>query len=135
MEQTFGSYVREKRMARGLSLRGLAAKLEVSPVYMSNMENDRRPAPTKEKMDRLIEILGLCQADTELLLDLAAKSKTQRVSADLPEYIMERDIVRAALRTAKEVDVPLMHEKRADHVNAITKEEWLTMYSNPRVSE
>ena len=83
MEQTFGSYVREKRMARGLSLRGLAAKLEVSPVYMSNMENDRRPAPTKEKMDRLIEILGLCQADTELLLDLAAKSKTQRVSADL----------------------------------------------------
>lgn len=70
MEQTFGSYVREKRMARGLSLRGLAAKLEVSPVYMSNMENDRRPAPTKEKMDRLIEILGLCQADTELLLDL-----------------------------------------------------------------
>ena len=88
MEQTFGSYVREKRMARGLSLRGLAAKLEVSPVYMSNMENDRRPAPTKEKMDRLIEILGLCQADTELLLDLAAKSKTQRVSADLPEYIM-----------------------------------------------
>jgi len=85
MEQTFGSYVREKRMARGLSLRGLAAKLEVSPVYMSNMENDRRPAPTKEKMDRLIEILGLCQADTELLLDLAAKSKTQRVSADLPD--------------------------------------------------
>ena len=104
MEQTFGSYVREKRMARGLSLRGLAAQLEVSPVYMSNMENDRRPAPTKEKLDRLIEILGLCQADTELLLDLAAKSKTQRVSADLPEYIMERDIVRAALRTAKEVD-------------------------------
>lgn len=38
-------------------------------------------------------------------------------------------------RTAKEVDVPLMHEKRTDHVNAITKEEWLTMYSNPRVSE
>ena len=37
MEQTFGSYVREKRMARGLSLRALAAKLEVSPVYMSNI--------------------------------------------------------------------------------------------------
>ena len=28
---------------------------------------------TKEKMDRLIEILGLCQADTELLLDLAGQ--------------------------------------------------------------
>ena len=123
MEQTFGSYVREKRMARGLSLRGLAAqlevKLEVSPVYMSNMENDRRPAPTKEKMDRLIEILGLCQADTELLLDLAAKSKTQRVSADLPEYIMERDIVRAALRTAKEVDAT--DEEWQEFIDRITQ--------------
>ena len=119
MEQTFGSYVREKRMARGLSLRGLAAKLEVSPVYMSNMENDRRLAPTKEKMDRLIEILGLCQADTELLLDLAAKSKTQRVSADLPEYIMERDIVRAALRTAKEVDAT--DEEWQEFIDRITQ--------------
>ena len=72
MEQTFGSFVREKRMARGLSLRGLAAKLEVSPVYMSNMENNRRPAPTKEKLDHLIEILGLGQEDIERLLDLAA---------------------------------------------------------------
>ena len=107
MEQTFGSYVREKRMARGLSLRGLAAKLEVSPVYMSNMENDRRPAPTKEKMDRLIEILGLCQADTELLLDLAAKSKTQRVSADLPE------------RTAKEVDAT--DEEWQEFIDRITQ--------------
>lgn len=78
MEQTFGSYVREKRMARGLSLRGLAAKLEVSPVYMSNMENDRRPAPTREKLNHLIEILGLCQADAEQLLDLAAKPRPCR---------------------------------------------------------
>lgn len=104
MEQTFGSYVREKRMARGLTLRGLAAKLEVSPVYMSNMENDRRPAPAKEKLDRLMEILVLGKADRERLLDLAARSRRRQVSADLPEYIMERDIVRAALRTAREVD-------------------------------
>lgn len=104
MEQTFGSYVREKRMARGLSLRGLAAELEVSPVYMSNLENDRRPAPAKEKLDRLMEILVLGKADRERLLDLAARSRRRQVSADLPEYIMERDIVRAALRTAREVD-------------------------------
>ena len=34
------------------------------------------------------------------------------VSADLPDYIMEKDIVRAALRVAKEVDA--------------TDEEWQT---------
>ena len=41
MEQTFGSFLREKRIARGLTLRGMAAKLDLSPVYMSNIENDR----------------------------------------------------------------------------------------------
>ena len=41
MEQTFGSFVREKRQSIGLSLRTLAAKLDLSPVYMSNIENDR----------------------------------------------------------------------------------------------
>ena len=104
MEQTFGSVVREHRMSRGLSLRNLAAKLEISPVYMSNIETDRKPAPTQEKLDKLVEILGLGQYEAEQLLDLAAKSKNRQVSADLPEYIMERDIVRVALRTAKEVD-------------------------------
>ena len=121
MEQTFGSYVREKRMARGLSLRALASKLEVSPVYMSNIENDRRPAPIREKLNHLIEILGLCQADAERLLDLAAKSRTQRVSADLPDYIMERDIVRAALRTAKEVDAT--DEEWQEFIDRITRRE------------
>ena len=31
MEQTFGSFLREKRMARGLTLRGMAAKLRFRP--------------------------------------------------------------------------------------------------------
>ena len=75
MEQTFGSYVREKRMARGLSLRGLAAKLEVSPVYMSNMENDRRPAPTREKLNHLIEILGLCPEWQEFIDRITQRGK------------------------------------------------------------
>ena len=40
-----------------------------------------------------------------MLYDLAAKAKNSTVvSQDLPDYIMERDIVRIALRTAKDVD-------------------------------
>ena len=92
MEQTFGSFVREKRQSIGLSLRTLAAKLDLSPVYLSNIENDRRPE------------LHLSKVETEQMLDLAAKSQNNRVSADLPDYIMDREIVRAALRTAKEAD-------------------------------
>lgn len=102
MNQTFGAFVRQKRMALGISLRGLAARLGLSPVYMSIIETDRKPAPAKEHLDRLAEELHLSKEERELFLDLAAASQKMKVPADLPEYIMERDIVRAALRTAKE---------------------------------
>lgn len=104
MEQTFGAFVRQKRMEQGLSLRRLAARLGLSPVYMSNIETDRKPAPSRENLDKLAEELRLSKPDLELFLDLAAASQKMKVPADLPEYIMERDIVRTALRTAKEVD-------------------------------
>ena len=104
MEQTFGSFVREKRQSIGLSLRTLAVKLDLSPVYLSNIENDRRPAPTRAYLERLEQELHLNKAETEQMLDLAAKSQNNRVSADLPDYIMDREIVRAALRTAREAD-------------------------------
>lgn len=104
MEQTFGSFLREKRMARGLTLRGMAAKLDLSPVYMSNIENDRRAAPSQEYLERMALLLQLDKPEREWMLDLAAKSKQNRVSADLPDYIMDREIVRAALRTAREAD-------------------------------
>ena len=104
MEQTFGSFVREKRQSIGLSLRTLAAKLDLSPVYLSNIENDRRAAPSQEYLERMALLLQLDKPEREWMLDLAAKSKQNRVSADLPDYIMDREIVRAALRTAKEAD-------------------------------
>ncbi len=94
---TFGSFLREKRMARGLTLRGMAAKLDLSPVYMSNIENDRRAAPSQEYLERMALLLQLDKPEREWMLDLAAKSKQNRVSADLPDYIMDREIVRAAI--------------------------------------
>ena len=119
MNQTFGSFVRQKRMEQGLSLRGLAARLDLSPVYMSNIETGRKPAPARENLDKLTLELHLSKEEQELLLDLAARPETMRVSADLPEYIMERDIVRAALRTAKEVDAT--DEEWQGFIDRITK--------------
>ena len=92
MEQTFGSFVREKRQSIGLSLRTLAAKLDLSPVYLSNIENDRRPAPTRAYLERLEQELHLSKVETEQMLDLAAKSQNNRVSADLPDYIIRKTL-------------------------------------------
>ena len=72
MEQTFGSFVREKRQSIGLSLRTLAAKLDLSPVYMSNIENDRRAAPPQEYLERMALLLQLDKPEREWMLDLAA---------------------------------------------------------------
>ena len=119
MNQTFGAFVRQKRMAQGISLRGLAVRLSLSPVYMSSIETDRKPAPTWENLDKLAEELHLSKADREVFLDLAAASQKKKVPADLPEYIMDRDIVRAALRTAKEVDAT--DEEWQEFIDRITK--------------
>lgn len=69
-------------------------------VYLRHRKN-RRPVPD-EILEKLPSLLLLSEAETEEMYDLAARSR-HTVSADLPEYIMEKDIVRAALRTAKSI--------------------------------
>lgn len=102
---TFGEFLKEKRKCRNISLRRFAELAGISPVYMCNMEKDRNPAPSEEVLNRMVKLLLLSEEETALFFDLAAKSKKMpSVSQDLPEYIMDRDIVRVALRTAKDVD-------------------------------
>ena len=102
---TFGGYLHSKRLERGISRRKFAEQSKISPVYMCNMEKDRNAAPSEEVLTRMADLLQLSDGERRYFYDLAAKSKTApTVSQDLPAYIMERDIVRAALRTAKDVD-------------------------------
>ena len=102
---TFGKCLRDKRIEKQISLRGFAGKLGISPVYMCNIEKDRVPAPKDHILTEISRLLILNDEEEKLFYDLAAKSKTSpTVSKDLPDYIMEKDIVRAALRTAKDVD-------------------------------
>ena len=92
---TFGTFISTRRKELKQNLRDTAKYLKIAYGYLSDIEQNRRPAPDGDFVDRISEY--------ELLLDLAARSRNT-VSADLPEYIMENDIVRAALRVAKEVD-------------------------------
>ena len=102
-EKTFGDFLIAKRMEREISARQLAIKLDYSAVYICDIEKNRRPVPD-EILEKLPSLLLLSEAETEEMYDLAARSR-HTVSADLPEYIMEKDIVRAALRTAKKHNV------------------------------
>ena len=105
INHTFGTFIKEKRKERGISLRRFAEEVGISPVYLSNLENDRMNAPKDDVVSNIARLLKLTEADTAILYDLAAKAKNNVVvPQDLPDYIMDRDIVRVALRTAKDVD-------------------------------
>lgn len=99
---TFGSYVREKRLASQINLRKLAAILDIAPAYMSDIENDHRYPPEKEKIYKIAEALHLSQEETAYLFDLAAGNKKNAVSPDIADYIMEQDASRVALRIARD---------------------------------
>lgn len=86
---TFGSFIAEKRKAHKFNLRDTAKHLNIAYGYLCDIEQSRRPAPTGDFMERISAFLNLDKSEHELLLDLAAKSRNT-VSADLPDYIMEK---------------------------------------------
>ena len=103
--QTFGSFILRKREERDHTLRGFAKMLGISAVYLSNLEKDRRRDPADEIVDKIAVLLLMSRDEKTEMLDLLAKAKKKpAVASDLPEYINERDIVRVALRTAKDAD-------------------------------
>lgn len=101
-DQSFGSYVREKRLAAKINLRKLAGILDIAPAYMSDIENDHRYPPEKDKIYKIAEALNLNQDETDRLFDLAAGNKKNSVSPDIADYIMEQDKSRVALRLARD---------------------------------
>lgn len=57
--KTFGQLLRETRLAKGYSLRKFADLVDVSPTYLSLVEQDKveRP-PTAERVRMMAQILG-----------------------------------------------------------------------------
>jgi transcriptional regulator with XRE-family HTH domain len=57
-KQTLGDVVRERRAAEDMRLRELARRLDVTPSYVSDIENDRR-VPSEEVLRRIADELQL----------------------------------------------------------------------------
>ena len=103
MYANFGEFISKKRVEQKLTLRKMADLLGVSAPFLTDVEKDRRNPFDMEKLTQLAKILNLSKEENEQMLDLAGK-KRNAVASDLPEYIMERDYVSAALRTARDLD-------------------------------
>lgn len=77
MAQTFGEMVREARIQADLSLRQLAEELDVSHVYLGEVERGKRRSLPPRHWDRLVELLPtLTVAD---LREAAERSKSVTV--------------------------------------------------------
>lgn len=103
MYANFGEFISRKRVEKKITLRKMAEMLNVSAPFLTDVEKDRRNPFDMDKLTKLAEILGLSKEDNALMLDLVGK-KRNAVAPDLPDYIIQRDYVSAALRTARDLD-------------------------------
>lgn len=102
MKITFGEFISEKRLEKYISLRSFSNMIDISPEYLSKLENGLRAAPRDEILNRIANKLSLSSKEREELFDLAAESKSNlSLASDLVEYICENKIVHKTLRMAK----------------------------------
>ena len=99
----FGAFLQAKREEKRITLRKMAEMLGYSAPFLSDVEKDRRNPPELAKLEQIAKILDLTYEEQETMYNLAGK-KRDSVAPDLPEYIMSRDYVAAALRTARDLD-------------------------------
>ena len=70
----FGARVRELRDRQGISLRRMAADLEVTPAYLSALEHGHRSRPSWAMVQRIIAYFDLIWDDADEMQELAALS-------------------------------------------------------------
>lgn len=87
--ETLGDYVRAGRVAAGWSLRNLATRVDKTPSYLSDIENDRR-VPSEETLRDLSRLL---QLDFDLLMAAAG-----RFGEDADRYLRRQPTAGLLLR-------------------------------------
>lgn len=111
----FGEFIAERRKEKGIGLRKMADIMGISAAYWSDIEKGRRNPPAMDKIEEIAKILELTQEEIDYVIDLAADDRGE-IPMDLPEYIMESDLARTALRQA--------HKNKSEGRSEITDKAW-----------
>lgn len=101
---SFSEFLVKKRKEKNFSAKDFAFLLNISSVYMCDIEKGRKNAFSKDVLIKMEKIL--CDTDEEVyeFYDLFAASKGS-VSLDLIDYIMGNKEIRKLLRIAKKKNV------------------------------
>lgn len=69
----FGEFLQKKREEKKVTLRKMADMLGFSAPFLSDVEKDRRNPPEKDKLDMIVNILGLSEEEKDLMFNLAGR--------------------------------------------------------------
>ena len=95
--QTFGQALRALRMEKNVTLRDMARRVDLTPTYLSQVEQDKFSPPTEERIKQMGLILDLAQEQVDQLVAMAG-----RVPQDLHDVLDEHPHEMASfLRTAR----------------------------------
>jgi transcriptional regulator with XRE-family HTH domain len=115
-DRIFGQMLREKRLAKNYSLRSFAKLVDVSPTYLSQVEQNKVDPPTADRVKRMAEMLG---ENVDEWTALAG-----RLTEDLPGIIHEQSTaVPDLLRAVRGLTTEQLRELREKAEN-MKKEGW-----------
>ena len=118
---TFGEYLKQKRLDKEITLRGFAKLVDISPVYLCDLEKGRKAAPSMEVMQKMVSKLALNKEESERFYDLAAVDQTAKnpIPKDLNAFLKDNRVIVSALRTAKDLDAT--DEEWQDFIDKLRK--------------
>ena len=100
-EETFGEFLRARRLRAGFGLRAFAEAAEMQPSNLSNLEHGRlAPLQDENTLDALAGLLGLAPGSEERarLFDLAVAGR-ERLPADVAGFAARTPGIPVLLRT------------------------------------
>lgn len=103
--ETFGSFVKQLRMKKGLALREFARILDIAASYLSDIEKGKRNAPKKDHLDKMIKELNLTKEETEKFYDLAREGKPVEIAEDVKEIIISNNAIPVLCRKIKQKNI------------------------------
>lgn len=93
----FGDYLKRLREEKGLNQADLAESINVSTVYICDIEKSRRNPPAIEKLRIWVKQLGLSAAESACLYDLAGEARCS-LAPDILEYLYNNQAANDAIR-------------------------------------
>jgi transcriptional regulator with XRE-family HTH domain len=112
MENEFGNYLKRIRIKRGLSLRELARRSEVSQSYLSLVESGKRGIPTPEQLLKIaphlkIDYLDLMKAAGYLMIDHELTGEEKQFLKDVEEGTPLSQLIKKFKPTIDEKEITL----------------------------